>query len=402
MSCQMNRYEKNVSRFLDTRSALVEHSGHRFDRFWAVRWAPQKWHQSCGAVIGQESGFGRMPYAASQKTDDTNQQCDAFDRARRVTAGDLRRRAPLGCMAMLLWALIPAHGHCQTTELALQEIAPNVFVHQGDHAAATPENLGAIANVGFIIGARCVAVIDTGGSHAEGAALRAAIARRTATPVCYVINTHVHPDHVSGNAAFVPDHPEFIGHQRLASAMAARQTVYAASLERALGREQALLSPSIAPTLKVAVDAERTLDLGDRTVLLKAWPTAHTDNDLTVFDERSATLWTGDLLFTQRLPIIDGKLSGWLTVMEAMRRLPARQVVPGHGAASRDWPAVLQPQQRYLESVRAEVRAALSAGRTLQQATAETSRAGRGEWDLFDEFHLRNITTAYAELEWED
>ena len=70
-----------------------------------------------------------------------------------------------------------------------------------------------------MVGTRCVAVIDTGGTYAVGRASRQAIRRVTAVPVCYVINTHGHPDHVFGNPAFAEDRPEFIGHVRLGEAM---------------------------------------------------------------------------------------------------------------------------------------------------------------------------------------
>src|SRR5437764_213059 len=87
-------------------------------------------------------------------------------------------------------------------------------------------DLSTVANVGFVIGSRCVAVIDTGGTYAVGRALHDALRKVTALPVCYVVNTHAHPDHVFGNAAFVADRPEFVGHARLADALQRRAPNY--------------------------------------------------------------------------------------------------------------------------------------------------------------------------------
>ena len=83
---------------------------------------------------------------------------------------------------------------------AVDQVAPGIFVHAGKHLPLDAPGHDDIANIGFIVGARCVAVIDTGGSVRIGRALRAAIRQHTALPVCYVINTHVHVDHVLGNA----------------------------------------------------------------------------------------------------------------------------------------------------------------------------------------------------------
>ncbi len=283
-------------------------------------------------------------------------------------------------------------------DFTLENPARGVYVHYGRVEIMTPENAGDIANLGFVVGDKCVAVIDTGGTYAVGAALRAAIRRTTDKPVCYVINTHVHPDHVFGNAAFNDDRPVFVGHAHLAEAMARRGPNYLNALRRDVGAA-AEGSALVAPTQAVAQTMD--LDLGGRTLTLRAWPTAHTDQDLTVYDAATGTLFLGDLVFDRHVPVVDGRLRGLLAALDVLKTMPARVAVPGHGRAAQ-WPGVLEPERDYLDRLARGVKAALAAHRTLAQAVADVGQDQRGAWALFDEFHRRNVTAAYAELEWEE
>jgi hypothetical protein len=52
--------------------------------------------------------------------------------------------------------------------------------------------------------------------------------------------------------------------------------------------------------------------------------------------------------------------------------------------------------------LRNEIRGYIKQGKTMEQAMAEVGQSARGDWQLFGEFHKRNIATAFAELEWED
>ncbi len=257
------------------------------------------------------------------------------------------------------------------TPLPMQQVAPGVYLHTGRQEDWDARNGGDIANIGFVVGERCVAVIDTGSTPVLGARLRAAIAAATPHPVCYVINTHVHPDHVLGNTAFVADNPQFVGHAKLAAALAAKGPTYLATLQRTVGTPAEEV-PLVPPTL--AVNDEQRLDLGGRTLVLRAWPTAHTDNDLTVWDEATRTLWTGDLLF----------------------------VVPGHGPLQRNWPAAAATMTRYLDRLLADTRTAIRERRTIQAAVDSVAQDEAARWPLADLYHRRNVTAAYAELEWED
>jgi quinoprotein relay system zinc metallohydrolase 2 len=282
----------------------------------------------------------------------------------------------------------------------LHPVAPGAFVHFGQIALVTPENEGDIANLGVIIGKDAVAVIDTGGSVAVGEHLLAAIRALTTKPVRYVINTHEHPDHIFGNAAFAGLGATFVGHARLPRELAERGPYYLHSYRDQLGAAAIARVRIIPPTL--LVHSEMTLDLGDRPLRLIAWDAAaHTDCDLTVLDEATGTLFAGDLLFIRHVPVVDGSVKGWLSLLPRLAALPARQAVPGHGARVVPWPAGLADERRYLETLAADTRRAIAAGIPLERAVPGIAATEQGHWALFDDYNPRNATAAYGELEWE-
>ncbi len=282
--------------------------------------------------------------------------------------------------------------------LPVTEVAPGVFMHTGAHEEFGEDYHGDIANIGFVIGDDAIAVVDTGGSFRIGQSLREAIRELSALPIRYVINTHVHSDHIFGNAAFEQDRPEFIGHARLAGAMRIRAEAYESNLKKMLGAD-AEGSRIVLPTREVS--NELTLDLGGRRLLLRAWAPAHTDHDLTVLDERTGTLWLGDLLFVERAPSIDGDAKGWLAAIEPLKALPAVRTIPGHGPLVSDNAPSLDRLRGYLNVLMDDLRRGIAAGRPMAEVIRNAAAGERSRWQLFDTVNLRNAELLYTQLEWE-
>lgn len=280
----------------------------------------------------------------------------------------------------------------------VENVADGIYVHHGKHLDIDSGYQGDICNISFVVGSKGVAVIDTGGSIKVGQQLREAIRKVTPLPVLYVVNTHVHPDHIYGNAAFLADKPVFVGHEKLANAMETRKEQYA-KLNARLLHNDAVGSELVKPTLSVKTTL--ALDLGDRTLTLTAHPVAHTNTDVSMIDSKTATLFAGDLLFIERTPVVEADIKGLIGEIEKLKSSPAKQVVPGHGPVTQNWALALADAQRYLNVLLADVRNSIKNNEGMEKAMETAAASEKDKWQLFEIANRRNVNTIYPALEWE-
>ena len=304
-------------------------------------------------------------------------------------------------MKFLLSILFLIHAHViHAHNLSFKEIQPGIYVHQGEHLDVDEGYHGDIANIGFIIGKESVAVIDTGGSLEVGRQLLRAIREKTSLPISYVINTHVHLDHIYGNAAFIKQNPIFVGHKELPKAMLLRKEFYETTNQKFLNisPEQSIQIP---PKLLISINEPQEIDLGNRKLRLEAFPSAHTNNDLIIVDIKTNTAWLADLMFTERTPSIDGDIHGWIDALDKIKKSNYKVIIPGHGAPPTNNAEAIQKIKSYLELLRNGIRQAIDNGLDLQEALNTIAISEKDKWELFDVQNPRNINMVYTIMEWE-
>ena len=285
----------------------------------------------------------------------------------------------------------------------IEDLGNGIYVHHGEHLDIDTGYQGDICNISFVVGSKGIAVIDTGGSFKVGNALREAIKKVSNLPILYVINTHVHPDHIFGNAAFIPSNsdeakPQFVGHAKLADAMQLRKEAYDKLNIKYLGAD-AKGSEIVKPT--ILVKAPMDLDLGDRTLKVTPYLVAHTNTDISLIDSKTQTLFTGDLLFIERTPVVEGDIKGLIAAIDVLKTYPVKQVVPGHGPATKEWVKALDNEQRYLNVLLADMRANIKKGESMEKTMDTAAASEKDKWLLFDIANRRNVNTIFPALEWE-
>lgn len=312
----------------------------------------------------------------------------------------LRRRAALASLATAAACVVGALG-CATFDAALpkvQSLAPGVYLLPGAAGAAEPHNLGRIGNVGFIVGASGVIVIDTGTSYAHAQVVLAAIARVTDRPVKLALVTHVRPEFVFGGSAFRERGIVIRMQSRSASLMAARCELCLKALRQNLG-DAAMHDTAMYKPDQEFDQPALALELIGRPVRVLYFGHSSGPGDIAVLDEQSGVLFAGGLLDTGRVPDIqDSELSGWQRALAAMRAQHARIVVPGHGAAI-DAASGITTVETYLRRLEEKVRSLVDSGASLIGVGEAAELPEFARWDQYDTIHRRNASIAYLRFE---
>jgi len=268
-------------------------------------------------------------------------------------------------------------------------------------------------NVTVQIGDQGVLVVDSSIAEASDGVV-AAIRRLTDKPIRYIINTHAHPDHTSGNAniaragatvgggtigtAFTPSGASILAHENVLARMSAPTG-------------SASPTPTDAWPTNTYFGERKELFFNGEAIEILHQPAAHTDGDSLVFFRRSDVVSAGDLFLTTTYPVIDAKWGGTIQgVIAGLNRIlvltvpkdkqeGGTYVVPGHGRLC-DEADVLEYRDM-VTIVRDRIQDLVSRGMSLEQVKAARptldydgrygSKTGPWTTDMFVEAVYRNL-----------
>ena len=255
--------------------------------------------------------------------------------------------------------------------------APAPVVKEGttvkvsEHVYVIPdEKVGMVPNVGIIVGSKATLIVDPGMGMRSGEAVLHEAKKVAKSGEVFLVNTHFHPEHTTGEVAF----PASV---KLFRAAAQQQDVDEMGMKWV--EIFAKRSQVIADVLKGAAfrtpaeifEKEKTLDLGGVRVRILRLGPGHTRGDTVMFVEGDGVLFSGDLAMKGLFPAFATPQSSgrtWLTSLDEMDKFKARTVVGSHYPIADG--SVVNDYRVYLKVLQARVGELKKQGKSSEETVA--------------------------------
>jgi cyclase len=284
----------------------------------------------------------------------------------------------------------PSAATAPVNYFTLKPLGHNVWA-----AIAVPGS-GAGSNSGFVIGDDGVAVIDSYQKVDAAKSLLAEIRKMTPLPIKYVINTHYHIDHVTGNGVYAEAGATIVAQKNVRDWIhTENKKFYGANITDA---QKASVEALTGPTQ--VYDSALDLHLGSKLILVR-YDLGHTGGDSIVFIPDANVIFCGDLFWRHTLPnLIDASTEAWIATLATLIQMhPAATFISGHGdVGTVDDVKAFQGYLIDLRKLVSDGRAAGKTGDALVDDLTPKLKEKYGDWGAFNNFAKRNILDTDAEF----
>jgi glyoxylase-like metal-dependent hydrolase (beta-lactamase superfamily II) len=240
------------------------------------------------------------------------------------------------------------------------EVAPGIHMLEG------ADGFGG-GNIGLLTGTDRIVLIDDGLEPLAPTLLEAA-GKLAGRPIDFVINTHVHGDHVGGNAALAETGAAIVAHDNIRKRLVADTSISGGS--------------GGLPVITFADGITFHVNGHDAHVFHVAH--AHTDGDAVIHFRNTNVIHAGDIMFNGIFPFIDfdngGSVDGYIVGMHKILAITDNStiIIPGHGPVAKR--ADLERAVNMLIDAKARVKALVDAGNSEQDILAADPLADYDDW----------------------
>lgn len=302
-------------------------------------------------------------------------------------------------LLILLFLLMTINPLFASERLKIHKVTDSVYAIVGELGNRSSENLGNNATFGLVLTSKDVILIDSGGTYKGAREIERAIKNITDRPVTMVINTGGQDHRWLGNGYFKQRGATIIASNKAVEDQKTRTQDQFVFIGNLVGDEG--LSGTNAVYADQTFDNKFQFESGGVKFEIFHLGQAHTPGDSFVWLPQKSVMFTGDIVYTQRMLGVgpQSNSKSWVDVYQAMAAYQPTHIVPGHGQAT-DLSKANADTYDYLVFLRKSVSAFMENGGDI----SEVGGIDQSKFSYLQNYETlagRNAQKVFSELEWE-
>ncbi|MDV7339842.1 MBL fold metallo-hydrolase [Terasakiella sp. A23] len=286
-----------------------------------------------------------------------------------------------------------------TFALEIQPVTDGIYALVGETEQRSETNLANNATFGVVVTDDGLILIDAGGSREGAKKIHDTIRTFSQKPVKYVINTGGQDHRWLGNGYWQDLGAQVIASRAAVEDQKERSDLQLSALKQFLGAKLEGTVPSFA---NITFDESHSLAFGGLEIVIEHPAAAHTPGDSIVWVKSKGTLFSGDIIYVERILGVGEQSNSkdWIAAFERIKTLAPKHIIPGHGPAT-DLKTATKQTYDYLVNLRQKIREHLEAGGDMITAP----KVDQSDFKYLKQFSSlagRNAQQVFSEMEWEE